>query len=92
MPRLASALALLLASLAVLFPEAAAPSRPPTANAHMLQMEIQFAMVDPSYQQVFESRLTARQPLIQAGDVITLVFGGLPTVRTNDGLGGYFDF
>ena len=67
-------------------------ANPSTASAHNLQMDIQFVNMDPSFRPIFDARLTNNQPLIQAGDVITLVFGGLPALGTADGLGGFFDF
>ncbi len=82
----------IVALFAGVVPDVLLSSDPRTASAHNLQMDIQFVSMDPSFRPVFDSRLTRNEPLLQSGDVITLVFGGLPALGTADGLGGYFDF
>lgn len=82
------------ATIATIKPPALEPlvGAPETAEAHNLQMEIGMVSLDPSVQPMFEQRLNNQQPLLQAGDVITIVWGGLNFIGTNDGLGGYMDF
>jgi uncharacterized repeat protein (TIGR01451 family) len=82
------------ATVATIKPPALEPlvGAPETAAAHNLQMEIGMTAIDPSSRPMFDARLGAGQPLIQVGDVITVVFGGLNFIGTTDGLGGYFDF
>ncbi|MEO6063667.1 MAG: SdrD B-like domain-containing protein, partial [Thermoflexales bacterium] len=86
--------ALGIAAVATLKPPELEPlvGAPETAAAHNLQMEISFIALDPSSQPLFESRVQNSQPLIQTGDIITIVFGGLNFIGTVDGMGGYFDF
>jgi uncharacterized repeat protein (TIGR01451 family) len=82
------------ATIATIKPPALEPlvGAPETAAAHNLQMEIGMTAIDPSSRPMFDARLASGQPLIQAGDTITVVFGGLNFIGTEDGLGGYFDF
>jgi uncharacterized repeat protein (TIGR01451 family)/fimbrial isopeptide formation D2 family protein len=90
--RALSVLLVLATIVANLVPDVVFQFQPRAASAHNLQMDIQFVSIDPSFQQMFERRLTNNEPLIQSGDVVTLVFGGLPVLGTTDGMGGYFDF
>lgn len=90
-------IAMLLAIVLSLFPQALPGVDVPPASAHNLQTRNVYAYFDPDTQAMLDARIgspgwTPPTPLLQVGDEIGLVIKGVPRDGTTTGVGGYIDF